>query len=497
MGNRSSLSDALHNRTKATLNAMTISEQPAANETPLQSIAASPNDEHSCKVVRANVDVDQLHSFRTADIGFQPYDEASLKSLAQSIASDGLLNVIQVRPDPDGNGYEILSGHNRWNACKLLGWKTIPVEIYDADNDRATRIAIITNIKQRHYLRPSERALAYRAFADTMKHQGSRTDLLVDLDADDAAKLKPGMTTRDQIAVIYDVDRNSVQRHLRLSYLIHPLLYMIDSKEIPLMTGVNLSYYSEAIQNAVYEAIKDKARPIMTFNMIQQIRKACPANGATVKDFMRTWDLSESGELEQPKYVQTQERADDQIEPSVSAVSASVHAKASDDLSHLKSNTSGEYGATSEAPSEMETVSAPTETEKSAFKPQPEPVSLADTSDEMEDAKGGVEPDVIVYNKLVRNNIPSIIEADGCTCGYRTLNDDEFKTALFAKLKEECEELVANPCLEEFADVYEVLDALRVAQGYSEEEVHDFRMIKAMKRGTFSDRIFLESVKNN
>ena len=193
----------------------------------------------------------------------------------------------------------------------------------------------------------------------------------------------------------------------------------------------------------------------------------------------------------------TQERADDQTDPSVSAVSASVHAKASDDLSQLKSNTSGEYGATSGALSEMETVSAPTEIEKSAFKPQPEPVSLADTSDEMEDAKGGVEPDVIVYNKLVRNNIPSIIEADGCTCGYRTLNDDEFKTALFAKLKEECEELVVNPCLEEFADVYEVLDALRVAQGYSEEEVHDFRMIKAMKRGTFSDRIFLESVKNN
>lgn len=497
MGNKPSLTDVLHRRTKATMSAMTLSSESAPADDSLTKMEFLSNKEQSHKVVRANVDINLLHSFHTADIGFQPYDEASLQSLAQSISSDGLLNVIQVRPETSGTGYEILSGHNRWNACKLLGWNTIPVEVYDADDDRATRIAVITNIKQRHYLRPSERALAYRAFADTMKHQGARTDLLVDLDADDAAKLKPGMTTRDQIAVIYDVDRNSVQRHLRLSYLIHPLLYMIDSKEIPLMTGVNLSYYSEAIQNAVYEAIKDNARPIMTFNMIQQIRKACPANGATVKDFMRTWDLAESGELEQPKYVQTQERAANRAETSVSTVSDSVHAEASDNLSHPASNTSEEYNSTSEAPSEMETVPAPTKTEKSVFEPQPEPVSLSDTSDEAEDAKGGVEPDVIVYNKLVRNNIPSIIEADGCTCGYRTLNDDEFKTALLAKLKEECNELVANPCLEEFADVYEVLDALRVAQGYSEEEVHDFRIIKAMKRGTFSDRIFLESVKNN
>lgn len=74
-----------------------------------------------------NTPVKELHAFHTRDIGFKPYDETSLESLAQSIKEDGLMQRIKVRPDPSGSGYEILAGHNRAKAMsEILKMHTIP-----------------------------------------------------------------------------------------------------------------------------------------------------------------------------------------------------------------------------------------------------------------------------------------------------------------------------------------------------------------------------------
>ena len=99
-----------------------------------------------------------------------------------------------------------------------------------------------------------------------------------------------------------------------------------------------------------------------------------------------------------------------------------------------------------------------------------------------------------VYNKLVRDKIPEIIEADGKECKTRILSNDEYIAALEAKLNEEVAEYQADKNLEEMADVLEVLQAICTARGYSLDELELTREKKAQKRGGFKEKIFLEYV---
>ena len=99
-----------------------------------------------------------------------------------------------------------------------------------------------------------------------------------------------------------------------------------------------------------------------------------------------------------------------------------------------------------------------------------------------------------VYNKLVRDKIPDIIEADGKSCKTRILSDEEYIAALEEKLNEEVAEYQADNNLEEMADVLEVLQAICIARGYSLEELEALRAKKANERGGFADKIFLEYV---
>lgn len=97
------------------------------------------------------------------------------------------------------------------------------------------------------------------------------------------------------------------------------------------------------------------------------------------------------------------------------------------------------------------------------------------------------------FNKLVRDKIPEIIEADGRTCKTHILTDEEYLIALEEKLNEEVAEYQKDKNLEEMADVLEVLQAICVARGYSLEELEALRKKKASSRGDFSKKIFLES----
>lgn len=100
----------------------------------------------------------------------------------------------------------------------------------------------------------------------------------------------------------------------------------------------------------------------------------------------------------------------------------------------------------------------------------------------------------IIHNKLVRDRIPEIIEASGKRCVTRILPDEEYLAALDAKLQEELNEYQANKSIEELADLLEVMMAVIEARGHDFAEVEAIRQDKAAKRGSFRDRIFLESV---
>ncbi|MDD3796785.1 MAG: nucleoside triphosphate pyrophosphohydrolase [Lachnospiraceae bacterium] len=101
-----------------------------------------------------------------------------------------------------------------------------------------------------------------------------------------------------------------------------------------------------------------------------------------------------------------------------------------------------------------------------------------------------------VYNKLVRDRIPEIIEASGKCCVTHILTEEEYIAALETKLNEEVAEYQADKNLEEMADVLEVLRAICAVRGYSMEELEAMRIKKAKERGEFRDKIFLEYVED-
>ena len=100
----------------------------------------------------------------------------------------------------------------------------------------------------------------------------------------------------------------------------------------------------------------------------------------------------------------------------------------------------------------------------------------------------------IVYNKLVRDNIPEIIEASGKTCETEILSDEEYLQMLDKKLDEELAEYHREKNIEELADLLEVLYATAKARGYSIEELEQVRVEKQKACGGFDEKILLKSV---
>ena len=101
------------------------------------------------------------------------------------------------------------------------------------------------------------------------------------------------------------------------------------------------------------------------------------------------------------------------------------------------------------------------------------------------------------YYKLVRDRIPEIIEADGKTCVCETLSDEDYLTLLDQKLNEELAEYQESKCLEELADLLEVMQAVVKARGWTMEQLESLRAEKAAKRGGFEKKLLLKEVIEN
>ncbi|MCL2409708.1 MAG: nucleoside triphosphate pyrophosphohydrolase [Oscillospiraceae bacterium] len=98
------------------------------------------------------------------------------------------------------------------------------------------------------------------------------------------------------------------------------------------------------------------------------------------------------------------------------------------------------------------------------------------------------------YGKLVRDNIPDIIQRQGKTPAVRVLSDDEYRVYLNKKLLEEVNEYLENSCVEEFCDILEVLDAVRKSMNFSDADIDAFKSAKAAQNGKFDKKLFLEEV---
>ena len=185
-----------------------------------------------------------LHPFR--EYPYRLMDDSQLQDTADSISRYGVLVPAIARPDPEG-GYELISGHRRHRACALAGLETMPVLVRNPDDDAAAILLVDSNL-QRESLLPSERAFAYRMKLEAMKHQGFRSDLT-------SSQVGPKLTSAQQLAKDSPDSASQIKRYIRLTYLIRPLLDLVDSGRLPLNPAYELSFLPREQQTWVLDAM--------------------------------------------------------------------------------------------------------------------------------------------------------------------------------------------------------------------------------------------------
>ena len=208
------------------------------------------------------IPIDALHPFTNHP--FKVLDDEAMTRTVESIAQYGVLAPLIARPRPDGDGYEIISGHRRQYAAKLAGLETLPVIVRNMDDDAAVLLMVDSNL-QRENILPSERAFAYKMKLEALKNQGARSDLT---SSQIGTKLRAG----EKVAQDLGESRNQVQRFIRLTNLIPELLDMVDEKKIAFNPAVELSYLDESQQRDFLEAMED-TQNAPSLSQAQQLKK--------------------------------------------------------------------------------------------------------------------------------------------------------------------------------------------------------------------------------
>ena len=194
---------------------------------------------------------------------FKVLDDEAMTRTVESIAQYGVLAPLIARPRPDGDGYEIISGHRRQYAAKLAGLDTLPVIVRQMSDDAAVILMVDSNLQREHIL-PSERAFAYKMKLDAIKNQGARSDLT---STQVAQKLSVEKVGDDA-----GVSKDTIRRFIRLTNLVPELLDMVDEKKISFNPAVELSYLDESQQRAFLEAM-DGTQNAPSVSQAQQLKK--------------------------------------------------------------------------------------------------------------------------------------------------------------------------------------------------------------------------------
>ena len=202
------------------------------------------------------------------DHPFQVRHDQALQDMADSIKEYGVLSPALARPLPDGGGYEVISGNRRLEACILAGMQTMPVIVRDMTDDEAI-IAMVDANLQRENILPSERAYAYKMKLEAIKRQGFRADLT------SGQVVQKSKTSVERVAEQAGESYKQVQRYIRLTELIPPILDMVDGvteQKIAFNPAVELSYLTLSEQTMLLDAMAaQEATP--SLSQAQRLKK--------------------------------------------------------------------------------------------------------------------------------------------------------------------------------------------------------------------------------
>ena len=221
------------------------------------------------------IPLDELHPF--AHHPFKIKDDEAMQDTVESVKAYGVLVPAIARPREEG-GYELVAGHRRHRASLLAGLAEMPVIVRELDDDEATIIMVDSNL-QRETLLPSERAFAYRMKLEALKHQGERRDLT-------SSQVGTKLNRADKLlAEQVGSSRNQIQRFIRLTYLIPPLLDMVDEHKVAFNPAVELSYLTSEEQAALLDAM-DSEQSTPSLSQAQRLKKFSQ-EGSLSEDIMR------------------------------------------------------------------------------------------------------------------------------------------------------------------------------------------------------------------
>lgn len=180
--------------------------------------------------------------------------DEDMDELVESIKQFGVLTPVIARPHKDG-GYEILSGHRRVKACELAGITDIPVVVKNLDDDTATILLVDSNLQREHIL-PSEKAFAYQMKLEAMKRKAGRPS------KENPRQIVGNLESADILGQDTGESGRQIQRYIRLTNLIDPILDMVDNNQIAMNAAVEISYLGSKEQAAVMQSIeKEETSP--------------------------------------------------------------------------------------------------------------------------------------------------------------------------------------------------------------------------------------------
>ena len=192
--------------------------------------------------------LDEIDEF--PDHPYKVKDDEDMLSLMESIRENGVLTPATVRRKEDGR-YEMLSGHRRLRASRLLGNETLRCEIVDLDRDAATIFMCDSNL-QRTTILPSEKAFAYKMRLEAMKRQGKRNDLT-------SVPVGPKFRANAQLASEVNESTTQIKRYVRLTELIPAILDMVDEGRIAMRPAVEISYLPQDMQESLLDSMTQEA----------------------------------------------------------------------------------------------------------------------------------------------------------------------------------------------------------------------------------------------
>ena len=238
-----------------------------------------------------SIRISELKDFKNHP--FHVQQDMELCALMKSIEDEGVLVPLLIRPNPDGEGYEVIAGHRRKAAALWAGLTEVPVVIRELDDNQAI-VAMVDSNLQRENLKPSEKAYAYRMKLEAMNRQGRKTDIT-------SAQVGPKPERSNELlAKQVGESVAQIKRYIRLTYLIPKILQMVDEEKMAFTIAVELSYLTEEEQYELH-AVMDLEQCTPSLSQANKMKRMSQAGTLDMDEMYSILEQEKPNQREQIK----------------------------------------------------------------------------------------------------------------------------------------------------------------------------------------------------